>query len=97
MIPLEHVLYFSAALFAVGIFGLLWQKNLLRLLIAIEAMLNGAAFAFIGCAVHFHNVDGYLMFFMILSVAASEVGIGLALLLHYDRLEKTLFVGQHNA
>lgn len=95
MIPLEHILYVSGALFAVGIFGLLWQTNLLRLLIAVEAMINGAAFAFVGTAVHFNNVDGYMMFIMILAVAAAEVGIGLAIVLHYDRLLKTLDVSKN--
>lgn len=95
MIPLEHILYVSGALFAVGIFGLVWQTNLLRLLIAVEAMINGAAFAFVGTAVHFNNVDGYMMFIMILAVAAAEVGIGLAIVLHYDRLLKTLDVSKN--
>lgn len=90
MIPLEHILYFCTALFSVGLFGLLWQRNLLRLLIAIEAMLNAAAFLFIGVATHYSNVDGYMMFFMILAIAAAEVGISLAVLLNYNRLEKTL-------
>ena len=95
MIPLEHILYISGALFAVGIFGLLWQTNLLRLLIAVEAMINGAAFAFVGTAVHFNNVDGYMMFIMILPVAAPAVGIGLAIVLHSARLLKTLDVSKN--
>lgn len=90
VIPLEHIIYFSGALFAIGLFGLLWQTNLLRILISVEAMLNACAFIFIGCAVHYGNVDGYIMFLMVLAVAASEVGIGLAILLNYDRLVKTL-------
>jgi NADH-quinone oxidoreductase subunit K len=97
MIPLEHILYFAGALFAMGLLGLIWQTNLLRLLIAIEAMLNGAAFAFIGTAVHFNNVDGHMMFIMTLAIAAAEVGIGLAILLHYDRLVKTIDVSVQNA
>jgi NADH-quinone oxidoreductase subunit K len=68
-------------------FGLLWQTNLLRILIAIEAMLNGAAFLFIGVTLHHGNIDGFLMFLMIICVAAAEVGIALAIVLSNNRLK----------
>jgi NADH-quinone oxidoreductase subunit K len=90
MIPLHHILSFSAALFSLGLFGLCFQRNILRLLLAIEAMLNGAAFGFIGTAVHYHQVEGHIMFLLVLAVTAAEVGIGLAVLLHYDRLFKNI-------
>lgn len=90
MIPLEHILTIAGALFALGLMGLMLQRSILRLLLAIEAMFNGAAFGFIGTAVHFGNVDGHIMFLLILSVAAAEVCIALALVLNYDRLFKTL-------
>jgi NADH-quinone oxidoreductase subunit K len=86
MIPLHHILGFSAALFAVGLLGICFQRNILRLLLAIEAMLNGAAFGFIGTAVHYDQVEGHVMFLLVLAVTAAEVGIGLSILLHYDRL-----------
>jgi NADH-quinone oxidoreductase subunit K len=82
MIPLEHILGFSAALFSIG---LCLQRNILRLLLAVEAMLNGAAFGFIGTAVHYNHIEGHIMFLLVLAVTAAEVGIGLAILLHYDR------------
>lgn len=93
MIPLEHILCFSGALFFMGLLGLFLQRSLLRVLLAIEAMFNGAAFGFIGTTVHFAQVEGHIMFFMVLAVAAAEVSIALALLLHYDRLFNTLDVG----
>lgn len=85
MIPTEHIIYFSSALFGIGLVGLFLQKNLLRVFLAIEAMLNGAAFGFIGIALHYHNIEGHIMFLMILAVAAAEVGIGLLVLLLYDK------------
>lgn len=90
MIPLEHILCIATALFSMGVLGLMLQKSLLRIFLALEAMLNGAAFGFVGTAVHFHNVDGHIMFLMILGIAAAEVGVGLAILLHYDRINQTL-------
>ena len=90
MIPLPHILIFAAALFAMGLVGLFLQKSLLRLLLSVEAMFNGASFGFIGTAVHLGSIDGHVMFLVILSVAAAEVCVGLAIVLHYDRLFKTL-------
>jgi NADH-quinone oxidoreductase subunit K len=85
MIPLEHILGFSAALFAMGLLGICLQRNILRLLLAIEAMLNGAAFGFIGTAVHYNQVEGHIMFLLVLAVTAAEVGIGLSIMLHFER------------
>lgn len=93
MIPLEHILCFSGALFGMGLLGLCLQRSILRVLLAIEAMLNGAAFGFIGTAVHFGQVEGHIMFLMVLAVAAAEVGVGLSILLHYDRLFDSLDLG----
>ncbi len=90
MIPLEHILSIAGALFALGLMGLLLQRSILRLLLAVEAMFNGAAFGFIGTAVHFGTVDGHIMFLVILAVAAAEVCIALAIVLNYDRLFKSL-------
>ena len=90
MIPLEHILSIAGALFGVGLLGLLWQKNVLRLLLAVEAMFNGSAFGFIGTAVHYGKLNGHIMFFLVLTVAAAEVCIALAIVLNYDRWFKNL-------
>jgi NADH-quinone oxidoreductase subunit K len=92
MIPLEHILCFSGAMFGIGLMGLFLQKNLLRIFLAIEAMLNGAAFGFIGTATHFGNQEGHVMFLMVLAVAAAEVALGLSILLVYERVFKTLSI-----
>lgn len=85
MIPLEHILGFSAAMFCVGLLGLFLSRNILRLMLAIEVMLNAAGFGFIGCAIALGRFEGYVMFFMILAIAASEVAMGLAIVLYYHR------------
>ncbi|USN50861.1 MAG: NADH-quinone oxidoreductase subunit NuoK [Myxococcales bacterium] len=96
MIPIEHILIISGALFGLGLMGLTLQRSILRLLLAIEAMFNGAAFGFIGVAIHNANVEGHIMFLLILSVAAAEVCIALALVLNYDRIFKTLDISISN-
>jgi NADH-quinone oxidoreductase subunit K len=90
MIPLAHILAIAGALFGLGLLGLSLQRNVLRLLLAVEAMFNGAAFGFVGTAMHFGRVDGQIMFLLVLSVAAAEVCIALAIVLNYERLHKTL-------
>lgn len=90
MIPLHHILGFSAAFFAIGLMGICFQRNVLRLLLAVEAMLNGAAFGFIGTAIHYQQVEGHIMFLLVLAVAAAEVGIGLSIIFHYDRIFQNL-------
>jgi NADH-quinone oxidoreductase subunit K len=87
MIPLAHIFLVSLGLFCAGMFGLLWQTNLLRILIAIEAMLNGAVFLFIGASLHHGNIDGFLMFLMIICVAAAEVGVALAIVFSHNSLK----------
>jgi NADH-quinone oxidoreductase subunit K len=90
VIPLEHILALASALFGLGLMGLFLQTNFLRLLLALEAMFNGAAFGFVGTAVHFGSIDGHVMFIIILSVAAVEASVALAVLLNYNRIFKTL-------
>ena len=90
MIPLEHILSFAGALFGMALLGLFSQRNLLRLLLAIEAMLNADAFGFIGTAIHLGHVEGHIMFLLILAVAAAEVGVALTILLHHHRLFQSL-------
>lgn len=90
MISTDHILIISSLLFALGLMGLMLQKNILRILLCVEAMFNAAAFGFIGICANLGNLDGHIMFFIILAVAASEVCIALAIVVNYDRLFKTL-------
>ncbi len=90
MIPLHHILGFSAALFCLGLLGLCFQRNILRMFLSVEAMLNGAAFGFIGTSIHYNQVEGHIMFLLVLAITAAEVGIGLSILFHYDKLFNNL-------
>jgi NADH-quinone oxidoreductase subunit K len=78
-------LLLAAALFALGLVGLLARRNLLLILISIEIMLNGAGLAFIAAGAAWNQADGQVMFLFILAVAAAEVAIGLALALLLHR------------
>jgi len=89
-VPLEHVLLLAGGLFALGLIGLLARRNIILMLVSLEIMLNAAGLAFVGAGAHWGQPDGQVMFMLILSVAAAEVSVGLALVLQIYRRFKTL-------
>ena len=89
-IPREHGLLLAAALFSVGLFGLLTRRDMLFMLMSLEVMLNAAALAFIVAGSRWASADGQIMFILILTLAAAEASVGLALLISLYRRFKTL-------
>ena len=79
--PMQHGLLLAGILFALGTIGLLVRRNLVFTLMSIEIMLNAAGLAFVVAGAHWIQADGQVMFLFILAMAASEVSVGLALLL----------------
>ena len=80
-IPLEHSLFLAAMLFSLGLLTLLVRRNLIMMLVGVEIMLNAAGLAFIAAGAHWGQADGQVMFIFILTMAAAEVAIGLAIIL----------------
>ena len=80
-IPLQHGLVVAALLFALGLAGLLARRNVVFALMSIEIMLNAAGFAFVVAGSRWGQADGQVMFCFILTLAAAEVSVGLALVL----------------
>ena len=91
-VPLDHVLLLATALFVLGLVGLLVRRNVLFMLISIEVMLNAAGLAFVAAGARWQQPDGQVMFLFILTMAAAEVAVGLALVLQLFRRYKTLDV-----
>lgn len=89
-IPMEHVLALAAILFTLGTIGVLARRNLIFLLMSLEIMLNAAGLAFIAAGARWAQADGQIMFIFILTLAAVEVAVGLALVLRLFRLFKTV-------
>jgi NADH-quinone oxidoreductase subunit K len=89
-IPMEQVLLLAAVLFSLGLAGLLVRRNVLFMLISIEVMLNAAGLAFVAAGARWGQADGQVMFLFILTMAAAEVSVGLALVLQLHRQFKTL-------
>tara|TARA_B100001248_G_scaffold262718_2_gene261487 strand:+ start:30886 stop:31206 length:321 start_codon:yes stop_codon:yes gene_type:complete len=78
-IGLNHYLILSAALFCIGMFGVLMRKNALVILMSIELMLNAVNISFVAFSRYQNNLDGFVMVFFVMAVAAAEAAVGLAL------------------
>jgi len=82
-IPMEHGLILAAILFSLGLAGVLVRRNIVFMLMSLEIMLNAAGLAFIVAGAHWGQADGQVMFIFILTLAAAEVAVGLALVLNF--------------
>jgi len=89
-VSMEHGLLLASALFALGLMGLLLRRNVLFVLMSLEVMLNAAALAFIAAGSRWMQPDGQVMFVLIVTLAASEAAVGLALVLQVYRRYVTL-------
>jgi len=90
MIPAGHGLILASVLFALGLISLLIRRNIIFMLISVEIMLNAAGIAFIVAGSRWAQPDGQVMFIFILTMAAAEVSVGLALILQIYHQLKTL-------
>ncbi|HLP16990.1 MAG TPA: NADH-quinone oxidoreductase subunit NuoK [Bacteroidota bacterium] len=91
-IIIDHGLMLAGVLFALGLTGVLVRRNIIFVLLSIEIMLNAAGLAFVAAGARWGQADGQVMFIFIVTTAAAEVAVGLALVIQvYHRL-KTLDV-----
>lgn len=79
-VGLEHYLTVSAVLFSLGLLGVLVRRNIFVIYMGLELMLNAANLTLVAFSRYNNNLDGQLMVFFIITVAAAEVAVGLALL-----------------
>jgi len=89
-VTVGHVVTLAGVLFTIGMVGVLSRRNLLIVLLSVELMLNAAALAFVAFAVHHGNLDGQVMVFFAITVAAAEVAVGLAMVIALFRLRLTV-------
>lgn len=89
-IPMEHGLLLAAVLFVLGLGGLVLRRNVIFMLMAIEVMMNAAGLAFVTAGSRWQQADGQIMFILVLTLAAAEVSIGLALVIQLYKRFKTL-------
>jgi NADH-quinone oxidoreductase subunit K len=89
-IPVEYGLVLAGILFVLGLISVLVRRNIIFMLISVEIMLNAAGLAFIVAGAQWGQADGQVMFIFILTMAAAEVSVGLALILQIYHQLKTL-------
>jgi NADH-quinone oxidoreductase subunit K len=91
-IPMEHGLALAALLFSLGLIGLMVRRNILFVLMSLEVMMNATALAFVVAGSRWVQADGQVMFILVITLAAAEASIGLAILLQLYRRFNTLDV-----
>src|SRR5436190_21370326 len=91
-VGLEHYLIVSALLFALGLLGVITRRNLLVMYMSLELMLNAANLALVSFSRFNNNLDGQVFVFFIITVAAAEVSVGLALIVALYRKRQTTHV-----
>ncbi|MGA3142711.1 MAG: NADH-quinone oxidoreductase subunit NuoK [Verrucomicrobiota bacterium] len=89
---LEHYLVVSALLFCLGLLGVITRRNLLVMYMSLELMLNAANLALVSFSRFNNNLNGQILVFFIITVAAAEVSVGLALIVALYRKRQTAHV-----
>ena len=90
MIPLGHYLVVSAILFAIGSAGVFLRKNLITILLSVEIMLNAVNLSFVAFGRSAGTTDGQIITFFVMTVAAAEAAVGLAIVIALFRTRESL-------
>ncbi len=96
LVPYGHPLILAGILFLMGATCAVARRNLIMILIGVEVMLNAAGVAFVGASLRWLALEGQAFFIFILAVAASEVAVGLALIVYAHRRSGTLDANRYN-
>jgi NADH-quinone oxidoreductase subunit K len=96
MLPVSWYLIVSAILFTIGVTGVLIRPNPLVIFMSIELMLNAVNLSFIALSSYLDSVDGQMFVFLVLTVAAAEVVVGLALIVSIFRTRRDIDVDDMN-
>ena len=95
-LPISWYLIVSAILFTIGVAGVLVRRNPLTIFMSIELMLNAVNLSFISFSRYLNSVDGQMFVFLVLTVAAAEVVVGLAIIVSIFRTRRNIDVDEMN-
>ncbi len=96
MVPLSGYLILSAVLFTIGVVGFLLRRNIIIIFMSIELMLNAANLALVAFSRFLHSMDGQILVFFVMSVAAAEAAVGLAIIIAVYRARETVNADEIN-
>lgn len=91
-----HYMTVSAILFALGTYGVLTRRNAIVIFMCIELMLNSVNLTFIALSRHLNSLDGQVFVFFVMTVAAAEAAVGLALMIAFYRNRESIDIEQMN-
>jgi NADH-quinone oxidoreductase subunit K len=94
MVPVEYYLALAGTLFSIGAAGVALRRNVIVMFMSIEVMLNAANLAFVALARHLGSMDGQVTVFFVMTVAAAEAAVGLAIILASFRNRLTVNADQ---
>ena len=97
MMPVMYYIALSAVLFTIGALGVLIRRNPLIIFMSVELMLNAANLAFAAFASAYGNLEGQIFVFFVMTVAAAEVAVGLALLVAIFRTKHSINIDEMNS
>ena len=96
IVPLDHVIIISMILFTIGVFGVLFRRNAFTIFMSIELMLNAVNLALVGFSRYYQSVDGQVFVFLVMTLAAAEVAVGLAIIVALYRNRQTVNIDEIN-
>jgi NADH-quinone oxidoreductase subunit K len=96
MTPISYYLVLSAVLFAVGVAGVLIRRNVIVMFLAIELMLNAVNLALVALGRRIGSMDGQVIVFFVMTVAAAEAAVGLAIIISMFRNRETVNADELN-
>lgn len=94
--PIQFYLGLSVIMFTLGVAGVMIRRNAIVIFMSLELMFNAANLAFVAFAAFYQTLDGQLFVFFVMTVAAAEVAVGLALMVAIFRTKRSIDVDQMN-
>ncbi len=95
-IPLEYYLALSAVIFCIGAVGVLMRRNAIKIFMCIELMLNAVNLTLVSFSSYLGDTAGQIFVFFVMTVAAAEAAVGLAIILALFRIKQTVYVDDAN-
>ncbi|MDD3472657.1 MAG: NADH-quinone oxidoreductase subunit NuoK [Syntrophaceae bacterium] len=96
MVDVQHYLVVSAALFCLGVIGVMFRRNLIVILMSLELMLNAVNLSFVAISRYLGSIEGQIFVLFVMVVAAAEVAVGLAIAVAIFRQKGTINVNEIN-
>ena len=94
MVPVEWYIWLSAAVFTAGVMGFLTRRNIIMMFLSIELMLNGVNISLVSFSHYMDDMRGQVLSFFVITVAAAEAAIGLAIIISLFRNKDTAYVDE---